>query len=313
MNSEHWQRVKELLDEAIGLDATERSPYLDRMCAADAELRSEVESLLESHEQAGINFLKNPAVDLRAAAPSMPTRIGSRIGVYEVLEEIGQGGMGEVYRAVRADGHYTKEVAIKLVRGGYDSRSVLERFRNERQILASLDHPNIARLLDGGTTDDGIPYLVMEMVRGRPIDRYCEDHGLDITARLKLFLEVSAAVQYAHQRLVIHRDIKPGNILVTEEGVPKLLDFGIAKILDPTAGAEATVASPMTPEYASPEQIRGEPITTATDVYSLGVVLYQLLTGRSPYPAKTRTPHEFARAICDLEPERPSVAILKPI
>jgi serine/threonine protein kinase len=219
--------------------------------------------------------------------------------------------MGEVYRAARADGQYEKQVAIKLVRGGYDSAAVLDRFRHERQILASLDHPNIARLLDGGTTDDGLPYLVMELIEGTRIDDYCDAHDLNVNQRLQLFLQVCSAVQYAHQRLVIHRDIKPGNILVTKEGLPKLLDFGIAKILDPAAGAEATIAGPLTPEYASPEQIRGEPITTATDVYSLGVVLYQLLVGRSPYPAKTTTPHEFARAICEFEPERPSAAVLR--
>ena len=218
----------------------------------------------------------------------------------------------EVYRAVRADGQYTKDVAVKLVRGGYDTDSMLERFRNERQILASLDHPDIARLLDGGTTDDGIPYLVMELVEGTRIDLFCDEHKLPITERLQLFRQVCSAVQYAHQHLVIHRDIKPSNILVTNEGGPKLLDFGIAKILDPAHAAETTLVRPMTPEYASPEQIRGEPITTASDVYSLGVVLYQLLTGRSPYPGETRSSHELARAVCETDPERPSVAFLKP-
>lgn len=313
MNAENWQQVKQLLDQAIALDPAERRPFLDRTCNGDSELRRELESLLSSHEQAVTGFLNRPAVDLRAGFPSPPVREGHRIGAYDILEVIGRGGMGEVYRAVRADGQFTKDVAVKLVRGGFDTTFVIERFRNERQILAGLDHPNIARLLDGGTTDDGIPYLVMELVRGIPIDDYCDQHGLDVTARLKLFVEVCGAVQYAHQRLVIHRDIKPSNILVTEEGVPKLLDFGIAKILDPAADVQVTVAAPMTPEYASPEQIRGEPITTATDVYSLGVVLYQLLAGRSPYPTKTRTAHEFACAICELEPERPSVAILKAI
>jgi non-specific serine/threonine protein kinase/serine/threonine-protein kinase len=189
---------------------------------------------------------------------------------------------------------------------------VLERFRNERQILATLDHPNIARLLDGGTTEDGIPYLVMELIEGTRIDLYCDERRLSITQRLQLFRQVCGAVQYAHQRLVIHRDIKPSNVLVTKEGVPKLLDFGIAKILDPAAGAETTIARPMTPEYASPEQIRGEAITTVSDVYSLGVVLYQLLTGRSPYPGETRSSHELARAVCETEPGLPSVAVLKP-
>ena len=214
--------------------------------------------------------------------------------------------MGEVYRAVRADGQFEQQVAIKLVRAGMDAPTILERFRNERQILASLDHPNIARLYDGGTTTDGIPYLVMELIEGVPIDDYCAKSRLEIPERLSLFLQICSAVRYAHQRLVIHRDIKPGNILVTTQGVPKLLDFGIAKILDRAPGSETTMLRPMTPEYASPEQIRRESITTASDVYSLGVVFYKLLTGRSPYPEKTRSPLEFAKAICEMEPARPS-------
>jgi serine/threonine protein kinase len=312
MNPERWKQVKLLLDEAITLDPAGRSSFLDRSCDGDTELRREVESLLSSHERAGTAFLNTPAADLQALSAPAPTRVGRRIGAYDILEEIGHGGMGEVYRAGRADGQYEKEVAVKLVRGGHDTAAVLERFRHERQILASLDHPNIARLLDGGTTDEGIPYLVMELIEGTPIDQYCDAHESNVAERLRLFVQICSAVQYAHQRLVIHRDIKPGNILVTKEGVPKLLDFGIAKILDPSSSSQATIAGPMTPEYASPEQIRGEPITTATDVYSLGVVLYQLLAGRSPYPANARTPHEFARAVCEFEPERPSVAVMKP-
>ena len=314
MNQDRWQRVKQLLDEAIAFDAAERPTFLAQACDGDAELRREVESLLASHEQAGTGFLNTPAANLKSAAVApATTRAGRRIGVYQIGEQIGHGGMGEVYRAGRADGQYTKEVAVKLVRGCFDSVSVLERFRNERQILATLDHPNIARLLDGGTTDDGIPYLVMELIEGTRIDLYCDDHGLSVTERLQLFRQVCAAVQYAHQRLVIHRDIKPSNILVTQEGAPKLLDFGIAKILDPAGtGAETTLARPMTPEYASPEQILGEPITTASDVYSLGVVLYQLLTGRSPYSAETGSSHELARAVCESDPGRPSTVVLKP-
>jgi eukaryotic-like serine/threonine-protein kinase len=312
MTPERWQQIREVFDRAVSLEAGERPSYLDAACGVDSELRREVESLLCSDREAGTGFLNTPAVDLTRSEPAAASRVGRRIGAYNILEEIGHGGMGEVYRAGRADGQYEKEVAIKLVRGGYDTAAVLERFRHERQILASLDHPNIARLLDGGTTDEGIPYLVMELIEGTPIDQYCNAQHLTVTERLQLFLQVCSAVQYAHQRLVIHRDIKPGNILVTQEGVPKLLDFGIAKILDPLSSSETTVAGPMTPEYASPEQIRNEPITTATDVYSLGVVLYKLVTGRSPYPATTRTPHEFARAICELEPERPSTIISKP-
>lgn len=310
MTPERWQQIKGILDLAIALKGPDRAAYLEQACASDEELRREVESLLASNESAGSQFLEAPAVDLTQGMPPSP-RIGRRIGVYQIEEELGHGGMGEVYRAVRADGQYEKQVAIKLVRGGYDSKFILERFRQERQILAGLDHPNIAQLLDGGTTEDGIPYLVMELVEGTPIDEYCQEHDLSITERLQLFRQVCGAVQYAHQRLVVHRDLKPGNILVTKDGVPKLLDFGIAKILGEGAGTETTMTRPMTPEYASPEQIRGGPITTATDVYSLGVVLYQLLTGRSPYRLATRTPHQLAQAITDTEPERPSAAVMR--
>jgi serine/threonine protein kinase/tetratricopeptide (TPR) repeat protein len=312
MRPERWQEVRQLLDEALALPAAERSVYLDTICPQDPELRSEVESLLDSHEQAGSVFLNSPVADLKRdlGEPGLPCGwIGRRIGVYQIEAEIGHGGMGEVYRAVRVDGQYKKEVAIKLVRGGHDTVAVLERFLNERQILASLDHPNIARLYDGGTTQEGLPFLVMEVIEGTPIDQYCEEHDLVLNDRLKLFTHVCAAVQFAHQRLVIHRDIKPINILVTADGIPKLLDFGIAKILDPAAKAETTLLRPMTPEYASPEQVRGETITTATDVYALGVVLYRLLTGHSPYPESTRTPLEFARVICEVEPTKPSSAI----
>ena len=313
MNPESWKQVRGILENAIALAGNERLAYLDEACSGQADLRSEVESLLRSHTDAGSRFLEVPAVDLKNALPDngkKPDRVGRRIGVYQIIEEIGHGGMGEVYRAVRADGQYEKQVAIKLVRVGLDTAFVLERFRHERQILASLDHPNIARLYDGGTTDDGIPYLVMELIDGIPIDQYCRDHNLEIATRLQLFRQVCSAVQYAHQRLVIHRDIKPSNILVTAGEIPKLLDFGIAKILDPSAGAETTQIRTMTPEYASPEQIRGDAITTATDVYSLGVVLYTMLAGRSPYLENPRTPLEFARVVCEVEPPRPSTVRL---
>ena len=314
MNTERWKQVRVILDNAIELPAEGRDEYVEKSCRGDAELHAEVVSLLRSHERAGDNFLDTPAVDLRSFAPdeSKSSYIGRRIGVYKITAEIGRGGMGEVYRAIRVDGQYDKEVAIKLVRVGLDSPFLIERFRHERQILASLDHPNIARLHDGGTNEDGIPYLVMELIEGIPIDQYCDEHNLGVNERLQLFTQVCAAIQYAHQRLVIHRDIKPSNILVTADGTPKLLDFGIAKILDPSGGTETTMVMPMTPEYASPEQIRGESITTATDIYSLGVVLYRLLTGRSPYREATRTTLEFARVICETEPLRPSAVALRP-
>jgi eukaryotic-like serine/threonine-protein kinase len=313
MNPERWQRVKAVFDGALALAGDQQPGYLAQNCEGDPELRSEVETLLHHHEQAAAAFLDKAMVDLEETGSETDAPIGHlgrRVGVYQILEEIGQGGMGQVYRAARVDGLYEKQVAVKFVRGGCDRASVVERFGNERQILASLDHPNIARLLDGGTSDDGVPYLVMELIKGTPIDRYCDEQALSVDERLLKFEQICSAVQYAHQRLVIHRDIKPSNVLATQDGTPKLLDFGIAKIIDPAARPEVTAIRAMTPEYASPEQVMGEPITTATDVYSLGVVLYQLLTGRSPYPRPTRSSHELARAVCEHDPLRPSSIVL---
>jgi tetratricopeptide (TPR) repeat protein len=240
---------------------------------------------------------------------------GSRVGPYRIVREQGRGGMGTVYLAVRADDEFQKRVALKVLRRGIDTEAIVERFRHERQILARLEHPFISALLDGGTTPDGRPYFAMEFVDGRPIDEYCDARQLDTTARLDLFRRICAAVQHAHQNLVIHCDIKPANVLVTAEGTPKLLDFGIAKLLTPGSGATLALTfdgSPLlTPEYASPEQVRGGAVTTATDVYSLGVLLYELLTGRRPYQLASRTPADVARVICDTEPERPSTAVTK--
>ncbi len=311
MTPERWQQVKAVLAAAAALEPASRAAYLDAACGADAELRTEVESLLAFTPAEGDRFLDTPALGLDALSPPpSPQIVGRRIGPYEILGELGRGGMGEVYRAHRADGQYEQQVAIKLIRRGYEERGVvLERFRTERQILASLDHPNIARLLDGGATEDGSPYFVMELIEGSGICDYCDARRLDITARLELFRHVCSAVQYAHQRLIVHRDIKPRNILVTGDGVPKLLDFGVAKILAPASDVEATAHGPMTLAYASPEQVRGDPVTTASDVYSLGVVLYQLLSGRSPYRRDTRTPGGLYRAIDEDEPVRPSAAV----
>ncbi|MGA9472054.1 MAG: serine/threonine-protein kinase, partial [Terriglobales bacterium] len=315
MTPERWQKVKEALAVVLEAPASGRASCLEKVTAGDDSLRHEVELLLNQEDQMNSQFLEETFLGEAAAAVFITggSTVGRRVGAYKILERIGVGGMGEVYRAIRADGQYAKEVAVKLVRGGFDSGSVNERFRNERQILASLDHPNIARLLDGGTADDGMPYLVMELIDGERIDLYCDRNRLTVVDRLRLFRQVCSAVQYAHRRLVIHRDIKPSNILVTKDGSPKLLDFGIAKILTPVNETETvfTVTQAMTPEFASPEQIRGDVITTATDVYSLGVVLYQLLTGRSPYHGRTRTPHELAQAVCETEPVRPSSAVLK--
>ena len=315
MTPERWQKVKEALAVVLEAPASGRASCLEKVTAGDDSLRHEVELLLNQEDQMNSQFLEETFLGEAAAAVFITggSTVGRRVGAYKILERIGVGGMGEVYRAIRADGQYAKEVAVKLVRGGFDSGSVNERFRNERQILASLDHPNIARLLDGGTADDGMPYLVMELIDGERIDLYCDRNRLTVVDRLRLFRQVCSAVQYAHRRLVIHRDIKPSNILVTKDGSPKLLDFGIAKILTPVNETETvfTVTQAMTPEFPSPEQIRGDVITTATDVYSLGVVLYQLLTGRSPYHGRTRTPHELAQAVCETEPVRPSSAVLK--
>jgi serine/threonine protein kinase len=315
MTPERWQKVKQLLAEAMELQNEARSAHLDNSCTDDPALRSEVERLLGCEAQASSQFLNQASLSEAAAAvlgEEEDSWLGRRLGSYRTIERIGVGGMGEVFRAYRADDQYRKEVALKVVRSGYDSGYVFTRFKNERQILASLEHPNIARLLDGGTTDDGSPYLVMELIEGESICKYCDERRLSITARLELFLEVCAAVQYAHQRLIIHRDIKPSNILVTSEGTPKLLDFGIAKVLAPDEWQETetlTTFRLLTPAYASPEQIKGELATTASDVYSLGVVLYELLTGRSPYQAWWRTTQDLASAICEREPGKPSAAV----
>src|SRR5690606_25102516 len=239
---------------------------------------------------------------------------GVRVGAYRIVHEIGRGGMGVVYLAERADEEFEKRVALKVVKRGMDTDEVLRRFRHERQILASLEHPNIARLLDGGATSDGRPYLVMEHVEGEPIDAYCDRRRLGIRERLELFRAVCDAVQHAHQRLVVHRDIKPSNILVTAAGEPKLLDFGIAKLLDDSS-PDATPHTRtglrlLTPEYASPEQVRGAPVTTASDVYALGIVLYRLLSGRPPYEVHEPSVAEAERAL-DREPPPPSVAAVR--
>ncbi len=316
MTAERWQRIKPILDASLDLRGEQRQAYLDRMCGGEPALRREVESLIASYESS-TDVLETPALERNAAAVLEAIdgpAPGARLGHYEIVEEIGRGGMGTVYRAVRADQEYRKQVAIKVVRRGDESEFIIRRFRNERQIMASLEHPNIARMLDGGTTEDGRPYFVMEFIEGEPIDRYCDRRRLNTRERLQVFCTVCGAVQYAHRKLVIHRDIKPGNILITQDGVPKLLDFGIAKILDPEGaagdlGPTVTVFRMMTPEYASPEQVRGEAITAASDIYSLGVLLYQLLTGHRPYRLRSRSPHELARAICEDAPDRPSTAV----
>lgn len=311
MQPERWARIEEVLQQAMDCAPGDRAALLDSACAGDAGLRREVESLLAS-ENTGFTRSSAFADGMKLLEQRVEKLNQQRsLGAYRILREIGRGGMGTVYEAARADDAFQKIVAIKIIRRGLDTEDLIERFRSERQILAMLDHPNITRLLDAGSTDDGLPYFVMEYIEGEPIDVYCERCKLPIAARLKLFQSVCAAVSYAHRNLVIHRDIKPGNVLVTKEGVPRLADFGIAKLLDPGSSLQQTLTAihPLTPEYASPEQIRGQPVTTATDVYSLGVLLYVLLTGARPYPGAMSTPTEIERAICQEEPRKPSAAV----
>ena len=304
MTPQLWQKAKRILEQALDLPVHDRRAYVADACGTDAVLMSEIESLLQSHDQAG-EFLEAPALE---HAPGDALAAGTRLGPYRIVQEIGEGGMGIVYQAIRDDDQFRKLVAIKIIKRGLDTRHILQRFHNERQILAHFDHPNIAKLMDGGTTPDGRPFFVMEFIGGLALDDYCDRHKLTIDQRLKLFLKVCAAVEYAHQNLVIHRDLKPSNILVTEDSEPKLLDFGIAKLLDDERNQTMTMR-PMTPEYASPEQILGEPMGTASDIYSLGVLLYELLTGRRPYRLKSRTPMDAANLIVSVEPTRPSAAI----
>ena len=317
MTPQRWAQIRQVFDGALERPAKDRAAYLRVLCARDEELRHEVESLLRSHEQSD-EFLETPAAQLNQIVSQEDISEypqGYRLGPYEFDRRIGRGGMGAVWLATRFDKEYKKQVAIKMVKRGMNSQEILRRFRTERQVLANLDHPNIARLIDGGSTPEGLPYLVMEYVEGTPIDQYCDHWKCTISERLNLFRDVCSAVHYAHQNLVVHRDIKTGNILVTPDGIPKLLDFGIAKLLGPE-GSTLDLAQtrpemrPMTLDYASPEQVRGEAITTATDVYSLGVLLYRLLTAKMPYGPNIRSQAAMQNAICEKEPIRPSAQIL---
>jgi serine/threonine protein kinase/tetratricopeptide (TPR) repeat protein len=324
---ERYRQVDALFDAALDLPEEERADFLQRATAADAELRTAVERLLRAHARSE-EFLQAPAVEV--AAPLLRggglfeprAAVPERVGAFRIVREIGRGGMGAVYLGERADGQFAQRVAVKLVRRAGDEPELVRRFLEERRILALLEHPRIARLIDGGLTADGQPYFAMEYVEGEPVDGYCDARALSIGDRLELFADVCDAVQYAHQHLVVHRDLKPSNILVTKRssagadepgsrGEVKLLDFGIAKLLDPLDAVgevqlTRTGVYPMTPDYAAPEQVRGEPVSTATDIYALGVLLYSLLTGRRPYEVRGRSPAEVERIICGLEPPRPS-------
>ncbi len=321
MTPERWKLVEEIFYSAIDLPPNERAAFLGGACGNDAELREQVEHLLNCDERAE-GFITSAAIQISQTEQTQTEPMGEagvqffrrRIGVYQLVREIGRGGMGSVYLGIRSDRQFGQRAAIKVVKRGMETDFIIRRFKNERQILASFNHPNIARLLDGGTTEDGLPYFVMEHIEGLPINRYCDTLRLPIIERLKLFRQVCAAVQYAHEHQIIHRDIKPGNILVTGDGIPKLLDFGIAKILDPDLAYDAldptvTAMRLMTPDYASPEQANGDPLTPATDQYSLGVLLYMLLTAHRPYHLRNLLPHEVARIISEEKPELPSIVI----
>jgi non-specific serine/threonine protein kinase/serine/threonine-protein kinase len=303
MSKERWARVSEIFSDAVTLAGEARQALLDQRCAHDSELRHEVEAMLESDSRAGA-FLAAPL-------SLVVDRTGTTLGAWVLERELGHGGMGAVWAASRADGAYRQQAAIKLIRGGVTDSWLARRFVAERQILASLTHPFIARLLDGGTTADGTPWLAMEFVDGVRIDAYCAEHRLTQRARLELLLQVASAVSYAHQHLVVHRDIKPANVLVTREGTPRLLDFGIARLVDAerTSAGEQTMGTlqALTPAWASPEQIRGEAVTTAGDVYSLGVLAYQLITGKLPCGEGLTAPDQLLRAVLEEEPRRPSL------
>ena len=310
MTPERWRQVQWLFDAVLSREPAERPDYLERATAEDPGLRREVLSLIRSLEAAS-RFIDEPAVDLHLAAEPEALTAGTRVGAYRLERLLGSGGVGRVYLAARADRAFEKQVAVKVIKRGMDTDDLVRRFLGERQILAQLDHPNIAKLLDGGATEDGRPFLVMEYVDGAPIDRWCAKSALDVDARIALFLAVCEAVHFAHRNLVIHRDLKPGNILVNRDGEPKLLDFGIAKLLDPQRSPATVLPTApgwqaMTPEYASPEQVRGEAVTTGTDVYALGVVLYELLTGRRPYTIADTTPIAIETAVCRAQPRRAS-------
>ncbi len=315
---ERLRRVEEVFFEVSALAPLDRDAAIARLCAGDATLKSEVRSLVGSAARIG-SFLEQPALgkgldqlaqESNIAEPP-DDLVGKTLGNFRIEKRLASGGMGTVYLARRSDGQFEQQVAINVVKRGMDSEEVLRRFRAERQTLAALDHPNIARLLDGGVTPDGRPFLVMEYVDGEPIDVYCDQKRLKVNDRLRLFRDVCEGVHHAHKNLVIHRDIKPSNILVTSSGVPKLLDFGIAKVLsgDPTLGVTAETDRRLTPEYASPEQVEGGTITTASDVYALGVVLYEVLTGTRPYYFGLRTHEELRRVVCEIVPPAPSEAV----
>jgi len=312
ISRERFRQIDEIFDAALDVAPDDRDTYVADACGADDALRARVRTLLDAHDRSS-GFLRSPAVELAAVLleePAVSAPSPTRAGPFRIVRELGHGGMGVVYLAEREDAEFEQRVALKLIRHLGASDAVYRRFLEERRILALLEHPRIAHLIDGGLTSDGLPYFAMELVEGEPLDAYCERGSLTIEQRVDLFIDVCDAVQYAHEHLVIHRDLKPSNILVRADGQLKLLDFGIAKLLDPlrATDGEATETGllALTPDYAAPEQVRGLPVSTATDTYALGVLLYLLLTGRRPYDVRGQTPAEVERIVCETEPPRPS-------
>jgi serine/threonine protein kinase/tetratricopeptide (TPR) repeat protein len=307
MNSEKWQKVKVIFNQAVEMPTLERNEFIAKECEDDEEMRLELEKMLAfAEEDEEHDTLEDNAFSyITTENTSLPEKIGN----YKIIKEIGRGGMGAVYEARRETDNFKQKVALKVIKRGMDTDAILSRFRHEQQILSSLEHPFISRFLDGGMTEEGLPFYAMEYVEGTDIDVYCRENNLSIEERLKLFRQVCSAVQYAHQNFIAHRDLKPNNILVTKDGTPKLLDFGIAKVLSDAADDKtgtATQLGMMTPAYASPEQVRGEKVGVQSDIYSLGVILYELLTGRKPYYFKVNRVEEAIRVICESEPLRPS-------
>ncbi len=314
MGEDRWRRVEQIFAAAVDLDADARRRLLARECDGDEELLSELEGLFAADQRSALlsEVVADAAAELVTERETLAD--GHRLGSWLVTGQLGEGGMSVVYRARRADAQFHKQVALKVLKRGMDSDEILRRFQVEREILARLEHPNIARLLDAGTTRDGLPYFVMELVEGVPIDLFCDRKRLGIDQRLRLFSEVCGAVAHAHRNLVVHRDLKPSNVLGTEDGGPRLLDFGIAELLDPERSplSGEITAAPLrllTPGYASPEQVSGGAVTTASDIYSLGVMLYQLLCGRRPYRLTGRSSGEIEKAILEQAPQRPSTAL----
>ena len=307
MNAERWRRVSAIFDQVVEAAPSARDELLATLCDHDAQLRSEVAALLHSDSgQAAFERGVDAAQAALVAAWSRPSAgtidAGERIGPWRVVRELGQGGMGVVLLAERVDGQFEQRGALKLIKLGMDSELLLARFLRERQILARLEHPHIARLLDGGVTDEGRPYFAMEYVDGQPLLRHCAERPLGLEQRIRLFVDICAAVQFAHRALIVHLDLKSSNVLVTSQGVAKLLDFGIAKLLGADVAMTQTIdshARPLTPAYAAPEQLRGEAVSTTTDVYALGAILYELLTGRRPYDFRADATAQEIRQLVD--------------